>query len=103
MTGTESRGTAPLMDQLVNPARCWLECGSREYVFKGRKRLPAEAEQPAAVAAKYACNACGHAWKEILNGLAATRSGSGHQGTRSSQGREPLRRLPNRRTDPREA
>ena len=52
------------MDQFVNPARCCPECGSREYVFRGRKRLPAEAEQPAAVETKYRCRACGKEWKE---------------------------------------
>jgi DNA-directed RNA polymerase subunit RPC12/RpoP len=52
------------MDQLVNPARCCPECGSREYVFRGRKKLPAEAEQPAAVETKYRCRACGKEWKE---------------------------------------
>ena len=52
------------MDQLVNPARCCPECGSREYVFRGRKKLPAGAEQPAAVETKYRCRACGKEWKE---------------------------------------
>lgn len=52
------------MDQLVNPARCCPECGSREYVFRGRKKIPAEAEQPAAIETKYACRECGHTWKE---------------------------------------
>jgi hypothetical protein len=52
------------MDQLVNPARCCPKCGSREYVFRGRKKLPTEAEQPAAVEAKYACKVCRHGWKE---------------------------------------
>jgi hypothetical protein len=34
------------MDQLVNPARCCPECGSREYVVRGRKYLPLETERP---------------------------------------------------------
>jgi DNA-directed RNA polymerase subunit M/transcription elongation factor TFIIS len=59
------------MYQLVNPARCCPECGSREYVFRGRKKLPAEAEQPAAVETKYACRACGHTWKERVVAKAA--------------------------------
>lgn len=33
------------MDQLVNPAQCCPECGSKEYVFRGRKKVPAEAGQ----------------------------------------------------------
>jgi hypothetical protein len=53
-----------LMDQLVNPARCCPVCRSREYVFRGRKKISAGAGQPAAVETKYACKACGHAWKE---------------------------------------
>jgi len=55
------------MDQLVNPARCCPECGSREYVFRGRKKVAAEADQPAAVETKYMCKACGHAWKERVS------------------------------------
>jgi rubredoxin len=53
-----------MMDQLVNATRCCPECSSSEYVFRGRKRLPAEAERPAAVETRYACKACGHVWKE---------------------------------------
>jgi DNA-directed RNA polymerase subunit M/transcription elongation factor TFIIS len=64
MTATECREEALMTDQLVNPARCCPECGSREYVFRGRKTIPAESDQPAAVETKYACKACGHAWKE---------------------------------------
>jgi DNA-directed RNA polymerase subunit M/transcription elongation factor TFIIS len=52
------------MDQFVNPARCCPKCGNRDYVFRGRKQLPAQAEQPAAVETKYACKPCGHTWKE---------------------------------------
>ncbi len=55
MTDTESRKEELLMDQLVNPARCCPECSSREYVFRGRKKLSAEADQPAAIETKYAC------------------------------------------------
>ncbi len=51
------------MDQLVNPARCCPKCGSREYVFRGWKKLPTEAEQSAAVETKYRCKACGKEWK----------------------------------------
>jgi DNA-directed RNA polymerase subunit M/transcription elongation factor TFIIS len=64
MSGTESTEEALMSDQLVNPARCCPKCGSREYVFRGRKKLAAEAEQPTAVETKYACKICGHGWKE---------------------------------------
>jgi DNA-directed RNA polymerase subunit M/transcription elongation factor TFIIS len=64
ITRTEAEEEASLMDQLVNPARCCPTCGSREYVFRGRKKIAADQEQPAAVETKYACKACGHAWKE---------------------------------------
>jgi DNA-directed RNA polymerase subunit M/transcription elongation factor TFIIS len=51
------------MEQFVNPARGCPECGSREYVFRGRKKVAAEAGQPAAIETKYMCKACGHEWK----------------------------------------
>src|SRR3954454_19555790 len=54
---------ARLMKACVNPARCYPECGSREYVCRGRKNIPANLDQPPAVETKYACKACGHAWK----------------------------------------
>jgi DNA-directed RNA polymerase subunit M/transcription elongation factor TFIIS len=53
-----------MIDQLVNPDRCCPKCESREYEFRGRKKLPAEEGQPAAVETKYRCKACGHAWRE---------------------------------------
>jgi hypothetical protein len=52
------------MSPFVNPARCCPECSSKDYVFRGRKKLAAEAERPPAVETKYICRACGHAWKE---------------------------------------
>jgi DNA-directed RNA polymerase subunit M/transcription elongation factor TFIIS len=64
MAAAGPREEALLMDQLVNPARCCPKCGSREYVFRGRKKVAAEAGLPAAVETKYACKACGHSWKE---------------------------------------
>ena len=54
------------MDQFVNPARCCPKCGSREYVFRGRKKVLAEAGQPAVVETRYMCMACGHAWRERM-------------------------------------
>jgi DNA-directed RNA polymerase subunit M/transcription elongation factor TFIIS len=64
MARAEQKEEARLMDQLVNPARSCPKCGSREYAFRGRKKVPAEAEQPAAIETRYACKTCGHAWKE---------------------------------------
>jgi hypothetical protein len=52
------------MDQFVNPARCCPECASKNYVFRGRKKIAAEGDQSPAVDTKYACRACGHTWKE---------------------------------------
>jgi DNA-directed RNA polymerase subunit M/transcription elongation factor TFIIS len=52
------------MDELVNPARCCPECGSREYVFRGRKKIAADANQPPVIDTKYAYRECGHTWKE---------------------------------------
>lgn len=51
------------MDQLVNPARRCPECGSREYLFRGRKKI-VEGGQPAALETKYRCKGCGHEWRE---------------------------------------
>jgi DNA-directed RNA polymerase subunit M/transcription elongation factor TFIIS len=52
------------MEALINPVRCCPECGSRDYVFRGRKKVPADAGKPPAVETKYLCRSCGHAWKE---------------------------------------
>jgi DNA-directed RNA polymerase subunit M/transcription elongation factor TFIIS len=54
------------MEAFVNPARSCSECGSREYLFRGRKKIPANLEQPPTVETKYPCKACGHAWKERM-------------------------------------
>lgn len=44
--------------------RCCPKCGSRDYVFRGRKHLPAAEGEAAAVQTKYLCRPCGHGWKE---------------------------------------
>jgi hypothetical protein len=64
MTVAELTAEALLMDQFIKPGRCCPECGGREYLFRGRKKIAAEAGQPPAVETKYACKACSHAWKE---------------------------------------
>jgi hypothetical protein len=53
-----------LMNEFVNPARCCPACGSKQYVFRGRKQVAAEGEKLPAVETKYLCKDCGHAWKE---------------------------------------
>ena len=49
------------MNPLVNPARCCPECGSKRYVFRGRRRIAAEGAKQPALETKYQCKACGHA------------------------------------------
>ncbi len=55
------------MESFVNPARRCPECGSKGYMFRGRKKVAAEGQKPPAVETKYACRACGHAWKEQVS------------------------------------
>jgi len=54
------------MDQLVNPARCCPKCGSKDYVFRGRKKIAADPvnETPATVETKFHCRGCGNEWRE---------------------------------------
>ncbi len=52
------------MDQLVNPARCCPECGSKQYAFRSRKKVPAGAGKQAAMETRYKCKECGHEWRE---------------------------------------
>jgi rubredoxin len=54
------------MEAFVNLGRCCPECSSREYVFRGRKRIAPQLGQPAAVETKYVCKACGHSWRESV-------------------------------------
>ncbi len=60
----EPEEEASLMSPFVNPARSCPQCGSKEYVFRGRKKIAAEGEKPPAIETKYMCRECGHAWKE---------------------------------------
>ena len=54
------------MDPLVNPGRRCPKCESRDYVFRGRKKIAADPEknQEEAVETKFRCRACGNEWKE---------------------------------------
>jgi DNA-directed RNA polymerase subunit M/transcription elongation factor TFIIS len=64
MAGAEPEEEARAMSPFVNPARCCPECSSKEYVFRGRKKIAAEGDQPPAVETRYMCKNCAHAWKE---------------------------------------
>jgi hypothetical protein len=48
------------MSPFVNPVRCCPECGSKEYVFRGRRTIPAEEGKAAAAQTEYLCRDCGH-------------------------------------------
>jgi len=48
------------------PSRCCPECSRRKYVFPWRKKVPAEAEQPAVVETKYRSRTCGHACGDLV-------------------------------------
>jgi DNA-directed RNA polymerase subunit M/transcription elongation factor TFIIS len=39
------------------------ECGSPEYTFRSRKKLPAQAGNPEMTETKYRCKTCEHEWK----------------------------------------
>jgi DNA-directed RNA polymerase subunit M/transcription elongation factor TFIIS len=45
------------------PTRICPACGSTDYQFRSRKKIPAENGQPEAMETKYRCKACGHEWK----------------------------------------
>jgi DNA-directed RNA polymerase subunit M/transcription elongation factor TFIIS len=48
----------------MDPKRKCPECGSENYLFRGRKKIPAEAGQGEAMDTKYRCKACEHVWTE---------------------------------------
>jgi DNA-directed RNA polymerase subunit M/transcription elongation factor TFIIS len=47
------------------PSQKCPQCGSDDYLFRGRKRIAAEPEkgQKEAVETKYRCKPCGHEWR----------------------------------------
>ena len=51
------------MDQQQAASRNSPACGGTDYVFRGRKKVPAEQGQPAAAETKYRCRVCGKEWK----------------------------------------
>jgi hypothetical protein len=44
----------------TSPGRTCPRCGSTEYLFRGRKKVAAEAGKPEAVETECRCKACGH-------------------------------------------
>jgi len=51
------------MDQNQTAKRTCPACGSGDYVFRGRKKIPAEPGQEESMETKYRCKACEHEWK----------------------------------------
>ncbi len=51
------------MDQQRPAARTCPKCGSGDYQFRSRKKIPAGNGEPEAVETKYRCKACEHEWK----------------------------------------
>lgn len=52
------------MDQSQPRKRTCRECGSDKYLFRGRKKISAEAGQEEAMETKYRCKVCEHIWTE---------------------------------------
>jgi DNA-directed RNA polymerase subunit M/transcription elongation factor TFIIS len=73
MTITEFEEEDRQVEQLVNPARCCPECGSKQYVFRGQRKIAAESEKPSALETRYLCKDCGHAWRECVEVKAADK------------------------------
>ena len=38
------------------------KCHSDQYLFRGRKTIPAKGSEPRAIETKFRCKACGHVW-----------------------------------------
>jgi DNA-directed RNA polymerase subunit RPC12/RpoP len=53
----------------TGPKKC-PECGSDQYMFRGRRKIPVDAEEGQAVTVetKYLCKTCGHQWKMRVAG-----------------------------------
>jgi len=51
------------MDQQRPAARTCPKCGSGDYQFRSRKKIPAQEDEPEAVETRYRCKACRHEWK----------------------------------------
>ena len=42
------------------------ECGNSNYLFRGRKKIPAENGQAEAMDTKFRCKDCEHVWTERM-------------------------------------
>jgi transposase-like protein len=51
------------MDAEKFTAKTCPQCGSPDYAFRSRKKIPAEKDQPQATETKYRCKKCDHEWK----------------------------------------
>ena len=51
------------MDQQRPAVRTCPKCGSGDYQFRSRKKIPAQKDEPEAVETRYRCKACQHEWK----------------------------------------
>jgi DNA-directed RNA polymerase subunit M/transcription elongation factor TFIIS len=49
----------------MDQAKTCPKCGSGEYTFRSRKKIPADPEknEPEAIETKYRCKKCEHEWK----------------------------------------
>ena len=55
------------MSQSLPPGRTCPQCGSTDYAFRSRKKVPPEPGRGnGAVETKYRCKACGHEWRVRL-------------------------------------
>jgi hypothetical protein len=52
---------------MEQPANSCPKCGSGDYTFRGRKKVPAEKVHAVAVETKYRCKAYGNEWKVRLH------------------------------------
>jgi DNA-directed RNA polymerase subunit M/transcription elongation factor TFIIS len=50
------------MDQ-KQPIRTCPKCESEKYMFRSRRKVPAQKGEPEATETKYLCQTCGHKWK----------------------------------------
>jgi DNA-directed RNA polymerase subunit M/transcription elongation factor TFIIS len=51
------------MDQQQAAARTCPKCGSADYAFRSRKKVPAADGEPQTTETKYRCKKCQHEWK----------------------------------------
>ncbi len=51
------------MDQRTTSYRTCPECGSTDYLFRSRRKIPPVPGQEAATETKYRCKSCGHEWR----------------------------------------